>query len=312
MPFPFRNAACLAALLTAAPAAGAGRAAPPDGAPSLNLVASAAKTAAGHATVQRLTVANAGGPAARGVRFSYVTPIYVNIDHTVPLPDGCRTVLSDPSSYVPEIVTCDLPALGAGAEENVDIPLAVTITACFTGPALGAVTVEPSTGADGDPTDNWVIPTLQITEPGPEPGGRKVDLWHTSDVPAISETRPATVDLDYGNKGPATLGRVRIVFVAPFSTTTSDPDRPLPPGCAPLLATGDPLVPEAVSCDLPPLAEGEERHLRMPLRLLPGAARGFRYGLSVIAPDNVHETEADQIDNPSGPGILNIQPRPAC
>jgi hypothetical protein len=82
--------------------------------------------------VQRLHVRNGDVSFDGPVMVTYVSPMYVNIDHDVP--DGCTIRLRDPDPTVSEVVTCHVTGhFDAGAEFTMDMPLTVTSRARFVG-----------------------------------------------------------------------------------------------------------------------------------------------------------------------------------
>ncbi|NGN62837.1 hypothetical protein G5C51_02830 [Streptomyces sp. A7024] len=271
------------------------------------MVGSTTKMAPGGKGTQSLVIENSGKAAAKKVRLTYVTPVYVNVNEKADLPRGCRMKLADADPYLPQVVSCTLPRLAAGAKKKVTFPVTMTKRARFVGPNFGMGMARPVGTSDADPTDNWTQPIIQSIRPTPAvPQGHVVDLWHSIDVPPLSPQRGRDITFTFGNKGPDMNGPAQLVFVTPFYVNT-DHKQPLPPGCSRKLAETDPLLPEVVQCNLRPIPAGAERQLRIPLTLIPGGPRGVVYSLAVIAPDNVNDVERDQTDNLSGPGALNIQ-----
>ncbi|MEW1552115.1 hypothetical protein [Streptomyces tsukubensis] len=101
------------------------------------------------------TYGNAGRNATTGtVEISAVTPFTLNIDRDKQLPDGCEIVLADESIAVSEQILCTLPALAAGEERQIAIPLkapAQSPAGLLYAPAL----VSPGTGdVDTNQIDN--------------------------------------------------------------------------------------------------------------------------------------------------------------
>ena len=276
----------------------------------LHISAGATQLQPGQAGVQRVTVDNSGPAAAPSVLLTYVTPMYVNIDRSQPLPAGCRMKLTDPDPYIPEIVTCTLPTLGRNAHLTVGMPLKVTTTARFTGPDYPMAMVRPQGVQEANITDNWTtapINLVQSTTAPAKPAGHLVDLWTTSDIPPLSAGHRGQITFLYGNKGPRMRGTTQFTFVTPFYVNV-DHTRALPPGCTMRLRDADPMVPEVVHCAFPGLSAGQQRRLVVPLALVAGGPHGVAYSMAVIAPDNIHDVERDQSDNVAGPGVLNISP----
>jgi hypothetical protein len=75
--------------------------------------------------------------------------------------------------------------------------------------------------------------------------------------------------------------------------------------------TPDPLVPEIVTCTLPPLPPGLTRSVSIPVTLVANAPEGQIGGLGLVAPATAEldgATETWQIDNFVVVNALNITP----
>ncbi|MFD7731673.1 hypothetical protein ACFV6F_14955 [Kitasatospora phosalacinea] len=114
-----------------------------------------------------LTVGNGGQrPTTGPVRVVYVTPLFTNVDHRLPLPPECTMLLVDPDPSVPEVVQCvrDTP-LGPGGSWSLRLPLTV-VPGGPSGQNFGASIVTPGTrahpGPDAEthPTDNLFEPSV--------------------------------------------------------------------------------------------------------------------------------------------------------
>ncbi|MGW7532445.1 hypothetical protein [Amycolatopsis sp. NPDC054798] len=81
--------------------------------------------ASGRSHPEVFTAGNRGPGATSGpVRLALVTPPFVRVDHTQPLPDGCEYRLTGAEPAAPEVVRCRLSrVLAPGAETTVPIPL---------------------------------------------------------------------------------------------------------------------------------------------------------------------------------------------
>ena len=271
-------------------------------------------TAPGRTGVQRLHIHNGGSSAVTTpVAVAYVTPVYVNVDRTRPLPAGCAMRLRAPEPTVPEVVTCRItPNLPPGAEMTLAIPLAVTTRARFVGRDLGMAMVAPAPGtgsADVNLSDNWNYTFLTVLPPTPKaPEGNRVDLYLTYDVPAMTTTSPSAMTFHYGNKGPQPMrGTTHLTFVTPFYANHAEP---LPPGCRMRLTDADPLVPEIVTCTLPPLPARTRTSVAIPVELVIGAPQGTIGGITLVGPAASRGTESDpwQVDNFLPTNIVNITP----
>jgi hypothetical protein len=262
--------------------------------------------------VQRLHVRNGGTTYDGPLAVTYVTAMYVNIDRAQPLPDGCGMHLADTDPTVPEVVTCYRQVrLEPEQEVTLDMPLTVTPDARFAGRTLGLAMAAPPADSgimDTNLSDNWEYAQLRVLPPTPPtPDGSPVDLYLTHDVPALAENKPAATEFHYGRKesgGPA--GGVRFTFVTPFYVNHHGM---LPPGCEMRLTDSDPLVPEIVTCSLPPLPRGGTRTVSIPLTLVQDAPHGQVGGLALIAPatDNgLAGVESWQIDNFLPVTMVNI------
>lgn len=117
---------------------------------------------------------------------------------------------------------------------------------------------------------------------------------------------PGAVTFHYGNKGPQAMrGGTHLTFVTPFY---ANPAEPLPPGCRMRLTDADPLVPEIVTCTLPPLPTRARASVAIPVELVAGAPQGTIGGITLIAPTAGRATESDtwQVDNFLPTNIVNI------
>jgi hypothetical protein len=264
--------------------------------------------------VQRLHVRAGDGGFTGTAAVTYVTPMYVNIDHTKPLPVGCAMRLDEPDPTIPEVVTCRVAErLDVGGEFTLDMPLVVTSLARFTGRTRGMAMVAPVAGSgvtDVNLSDNWEFAQLRVLPPAPvTPPGRPVDFYVTHQVPALMGGVPGAVTFQYGNKGPKIDGGgTHLTFVTPFYVNHHGV---LPPGCAMRLTDGDPLVPEIVTCTLSPLPPGLTRSVAIPVTLVANAPEGQIGGLGLVAPATAERdgaTETWQIDNFVVVNALNITP----
>jgi hypothetical protein len=218
--------------------------------------------------------------------------------------------LTDPDSYIPEMVTCTLPALAKDAQRTVAMPVQVTTIARFTGPDYAMAMVMPGGVAEANITDNWLTAPISLAQPTTAPAtpsGHLVELWNTSDIPPLTAGRPGQITFRYGNTGPGMHGTIQFTFVTPFYANI-DHTRPLPHGCTMRLQDPDSMVPEVLHCVLPGLAAGQQQKMEVPLALVAAGPRGVSYSMSVIAPDGTRDIERDQTESVGGPGILNISP----
>ncbi len=303
------------AAVAMSPSAGArtGPAAPPAAAEvDLSFRIGSATASSEDSVVQRLHVRNGGTTYDGPLAVTYVTAMYVNIDRAQPLPDGCGMHVADTDPTVPEVVTCRRQVrLEPGQEVTLDMPLTVTPDARFAGRTLGLAMAAPAADSgvvDTNLSDNWEYAQLRVLPPTPPtPDGSPVDLYLTHDVPALAENKPAAAEFHYGRKasGPA-AGRVRFTFVTPFYVNHHGT---LPPGCRMRLTDSDPLVPEIVTCSLPPLPPGATRSVSIGLTLVRDAPHGQVGGLALIAPaadGGLTGVETWQIDNFLPVTMVNI------
>lgn len=262
--------------------------------------------------VHRLHVRNGETAFDGPVAVTYVTPQYVNIDRARALPDGCAMHLEAPEPTVPEVVTCRITGhVHASQEFVLEMPLAATPRARFEGRTLGMAMVAPAaeTGIlDVHLSDNWEYAQLRLLPPAPEtPAGNRADLYLTYDVPALTEDRPSEATFHIGNKGPTpALGGTHLTYVTPFYVNHHGQ---LPKGCTMRLTDADPLVPEIVTCALPPVAPGATRSVSIPVHLVDRAPYGQLGGLALTAPttaDRTADVETWQIDNFLPVAVLNI------
>ncbi|ONI88179.1 hypothetical protein ALI144C_06880 [Actinosynnema sp. ALI-1.44] len=253
--------------------------------------------------VQRLHVRNGDTAYDGRLAVTYVTAMYVNIDRAQPLPDGCGMRLADTDPTVPEVVTCRRQVrLEPEQEVTLDMPLTVTSDARFAGRTLGLAMAAPPADSgvvDANLSDNWEYGQLRLLPPTPPtPSGSPMDLYLTHDVPALAKNKPTTADFHYSRKAPGrAAGGVRFTFVTPFYVNHHGI---LPPGCGMRLTDSDPLVPEIVTCSLPPLPPGATRSLSIPLTLVQDAPHGQVGGLALVAPaadGRFAGVETWQIDN---------------
>jgi hypothetical protein len=273
--------------------------------------------APGATGVHALRVINNGAADFAGpVAATYVTPTYLNVDHTKPLPGGCTMRLTEPDPTVPEVVTCRITkAIAAGKDLSIDIPVVVTTRVRLVGRLRGMAIATPATESghsDVDLGDNWNPAQVTISRPTPKtPEGNLVDLYQTNAAPALSNDQPGAVTVNYGNKGPRDmLGNVQITYVTPFYVNV-DHSKPLPRGCVMRLTDPDPLIPEIVVCTLKPLKAKATASVAIPLKLVPGAPLGPITGTSLVAPPSVNpvvDVERSQVDNVIPSTIVNINP----
>jgi len=277
--------------------------------------------APGGTGVQNLKVINSGetdfaGPFA----VTYVTPTYVNVDHTKPLPAGCEMRLTDPDPTIPEVVTCRITEpIAAGKDLSVGIPVTATTRVRFVGRVRGLAIAAPATESghsDIDLGDNWNVAAVTVTRPTPNsPAGNQIDLYDTNTTPALSDDKPDAVTITYGNKGPEDMrGNTQITYVTPFYVNV-DHNKPLPDGCKMRLVDPDPLVPEMVVCTLEPLKANTTATVAIPLQLVPSAPLGLLTGSCHVAPptvDPVVDVERSQVDNVVPCNVVNINPPPAA
>ncbi|MEC4017674.1 hypothetical protein [Streptomyces sp. H27-D2] len=306
------------AIAVALPATAAWPTAPASAAPGrtvdLSLSADSPSLAPGHTGAQRLTIRNRGPNAVAGkVQVTYVTPFYININHSAPLPAGCTMRLTKPDPTIPEVVSCKLnKKIPAGGKATLDMPLSVTKRARFVGPDQGSAMVAPLGGqTDPDLTGNAIITFADVAPPSPAlaPGANKVNLWLSHDVPTLANPKAgpigpdSTVTFTYGNQGPKPMRQAaRLTFVTPFYTNLTR----LPQGCAYQLQDKDPLIPEVITCDVQPLSVDSVGKLPVPVSMVAGAPRGHIYSQALIAPATTTDADTDQIDNLDAPGVLNI------
>jgi hypothetical protein len=119
-----------------------------------------------------LTYGNKGPRDMQGdTQITYVTPFYVNVDHSKPLPDGCEMKLTDSSVLVPEIAVCTLKPLKAKTTGSVAIPLALVPGAplgTLTGSCLVASpTVNPIVDVELSQVDNVIPCNVNNINPPP-------------------------------------------------------------------------------------------------------------------------------------------------
>jgi hypothetical protein len=287
----------------------------PAGEVDLSFRIESATVPRGGTAVHRLHVRNGETAFAGPVALTYVTPLYVNIDRAEPLPDGCAMHLEAPEPTVPEVVKCRITGqLQALQEIVLEMPLAVTPRARFEGRVLGLAMAAPAaeSGAlDANLSDNWEYAQLRLLPPAPEtPPGNPTDLYLVHDVPALAANRPGALRFHIGNKGPSpALGGTHLTFVTPFYVNHHGQ---LPPGCTMRLTDADPLVPEIVTCALPPLAPGATRSVSIPVDLVDHAPHGQIGGLAQVAPttaDRGTDVETWQIDNFLPVTAVNITTR---
>jgi hypothetical protein len=304
--------------ITSCTVARTGTTAPPAAAVSaakvdLSFRIDSATASSAASVVQRLHVLNGDTIYDGPLAVTYVTAMYVNIDRTKPLPAGCGMHLADTDPTIPEVVTCRRQVrLKPKQEVTLDIPLTVTPQARFAGRTRGLAMAAPAADSgvvDTNLSDNWDYAQLRVLPPTPPtPPGSPIDLYLTYDVPALSENKPTAVDFHYSRTGPGhTVSGVRFTFVTPFYVNHHGV---LPPGCRMRLTDSDPLVPEIVTCSLPPLPPGATRAVSVPLTLLQNAPHGPIGGLALVAPAAVDggaaAVETWQIDNFLPVTMVNI------
>ncbi|OXM50360.1 hypothetical protein CFP71_28445 [Amycolatopsis thailandensis] len=109
------------------------------------------------------------GPAdtAGAVRVTVATPFYTNVDRAKPLPEGCAFQLEDPSPGIPEIVTCEVPALKVEQQRTLDVPLKA-VDGGPKGIVLGPTIISPasSSDVDTDQTDNLDVAGVMVPSRG--------------------------------------------------------------------------------------------------------------------------------------------------
>jgi hypothetical protein len=273
--------------------------------PDIAVTTTGAIAAPGTSTTVSVDIVNHGAPTTTPVALTLVTPFYVNVDRSRPLPAGCAMRLENPDPIVPEVVTCQIAqVLRAGTPIHLEFPLAVTARARIAGPVYASVIVGLPDEREATTDDNERYVTLTLTKPTPEaPEGNEVDYWLTGGLQPGGPTRETSMAVRYGNVGKPSAEPGRTTIVTPFFVNAVFP---LPDSCRYELQDANPLVPEIVTCELGKLPEAADDTLRLPVKVLPGARTGSLLGLCLIAPLSTVDVEQDQTDNRDSCGVQNI------
>ncbi|WP_394825793.1 hypothetical protein [Pendulispora albinea] len=275
---------------------------PPADAVDLAVVTDNVAATPGTNIISTFRVTNRGNLTTQSpARLVVVPPFYFNVDRAR-LPAGCKVVVSNPQANIPEVAECIIPAgMAPGEQRSVDLPLDV-LPGGPIGFMTGTMFVDPGENdVEGYIADNISIFGLHRSAVKSPPPREGVDLWVSTDQPALSVNAPRTVTVRYGNVGRrATQGPSELVYVTPFYVNV-DRSAPLPAGCRVQEPHPDPLIPEIVLCSIPPgLEPGWERQLTLPIELEPGGPAGMLVGNVSLEPSaggDAADTEVNFNDN---------------